>query len=189
MHVRSILLLLVSIFSEAYAQHLPTRFVKTLENPILKPDSSFVFTCPIKKEMVKWQKAEVFNPAAIVKDGKVFLLYRAEDNPKAHLGGRTSRIGLAESSDGIHFKKHPTPVLYPNNDDQKAIDYPGGCEDPRVAQTEDSLYVMAYTAWNFDKARLCIAFSKDLVHWQKKVRPLKKLITDVFLRTGLSRLQ
>ncbi|MBL0109656.1 MAG: hypothetical protein IPP42_01820 [Saprospiraceae bacterium] len=62
---------------------------------------------------VLWQKADVFNPAAIVKDHQVYILYRCEDNPDAHLGGRTSRLGLARSDDGIHFTKHPVPVLFP----------------------------------------------------------------------------
>jgi beta-1,2-mannosidase len=143
-------------------------FDKPKENPILSPDSSYKFFCPVKKEIVLWQKAEVFNPAAIVRDKKIYLLYRAEDNPKAILGGRTSRIGLAYSTDGLHFTKHPTPVLFPDSSDQIQYDYPGGCEDPRVVETEDSTYIMAYTAWNHKTARLCIAHSRDLIHWDKK---------------------
>ena len=143
-------------------------FEKPPENPILHADSSFSFIDPIMHKAVKWQKADVFNPGAIVKDNKVFLLYRCEDNPAAALGGRTSRLGLAESTDGIHFKKHPTPVLYPANDAFKQYDFPGGCEDPRIVQTADGLYVVAYTAWNYKVPRLSIALSKDLVHWQKK---------------------
>jgi predicted GH43/DUF377 family glycosyl hydrolase len=143
-------------------------FYKPKENPIVKADSSFTFIDPIKKELVKWQKADVFNPAAIVKDGKVFLLYRCEDNPAAALGGRTSRLGLAESTDGIHFKKFPEPILYPANDSFKDYDYPGGCEDPRLVQTEEGLYVVTYTSWNYKVPRLSIAFSKDLFHWEKK---------------------
>ena len=69
-------------------------FTKPAENPILKSDSTFTFYCPVKKDTVRWQKADVFNPAAIVKDNKVYVLFRAEDNPKAKLGGRTSRIGF-----------------------------------------------------------------------------------------------
>jgi len=49
-------------------------FVKTKENPIVKADPTLTFFCPVKKEIVKWQKADVLNPAAIVKDGKVYLL-------------------------------------------------------------------------------------------------------------------
>lgn len=170
---RNILLVFTVAMAVSFVNAQPidinvNKFYKPKENPILKADSSFTFIDPIKNETVKWQRADVFNPAAIVKDGKVFLLYRCEDNPAAILGGRTSRLGLAESTDGIHFKKHPEPVLYPASDDFKAYDYPGGCEDPRLAQTEDGLYVVAYTAWNTKVARLCIAFSKDLVHWEKK---------------------
>ena len=142
-------------------------FTKPAENPIVKSDTNYTFLCPMKNETVRWQKADVFNPAAIVKDGKIMLLYRSEDNPAAHLGGRTSRIGLAESTDGIHFKKFATPVLYPGKDGFEQYDAPGGCEDPRVVVTEDGTYIMAYTSWNYKTPRLSIAFSKDLVTWEK----------------------
>jgi predicted GH43/DUF377 family glycosyl hydrolase len=117
---------------------------------------------------VQWQKADVFNPAAIVKDGKIHMLFRAEDNPDARLGRRTSRIGLATSEDGLHFEIHPEPVLYPDSGSFLKYDYPGGCEDPRVVVTKEGLYVMAYTSWNQETARLSIAFSKDLINWEKK---------------------
>jgi len=142
-------------------------FDKPAENPILRADSTLVFYDSLKKENVRWQKADVFNPAAVVKDGKVFLFTRSEDNPAAILGGRTSRIGIAISEDGIHFKNHPTPVLYPDGN-FKQYDYPGGCEDPRVVETEDGKYVMAYTSWNYEVPRLSIAISTDLFHWVKK---------------------
>lgn len=151
---------------ESYNSFL--NFQKPEENPILSADSSYTFVCPIKNEPVQWQKADVFNPAAIVKDGKIHMLFRAEDNPEAILGRRTSRIGLATSEDGFNFDIHPTPVLYPDSGDFLQYDYPGGCEDPRVVVTEEGLYVMAYTSWNTDVARLSIAFSEDLISWEKK---------------------
>lgn len=157
-------------------------FYKPKENPILKADSSFTFTDPITNQLVKWQKADVFNPAAIVKDNKIFMLYRSEDNPAAAIGARTSRLGLAESEDGIHFKKFPTPVLYPDSSEYIQYDYPGGCEDPRLVQSEEGLYVVAYTAWNNKIARLSIAFSNDLIHWQKKGPAFLKAYNGKFLR-------
>ena len=156
-------------------------FYKPAENPVLKGDSTFTFIDPIKKEVVKWQKADVFNPAAIVKNNRVCMLYRSEDNPAAILGGRTSRIGLAYSDDGIHFTKYPTPVLYPDSSVFMKYDYPGGCEDPRVVQTEDSLYVLAYTSWNYKIARLSIAVSRDLIHWEKKGPAFAKAYDGKFL--------
>ncbi len=143
-------------------------FSKPEANPVLGPDSTFVFTDPVSGAEVKWQKADVFNPGAIEWNGKIYLLLRCEDNPSAYLGGRTSRIGLAYSTDGINFERHPVPVLYPDSGKFMVYDYPGGCEDPRVVQAGDSLFVMAYTSWNRKTARLSIAFSKNLYDWEKK---------------------
>jgi beta-1,2-mannosidase len=164
----AIVIIIAACNSSAPVNIAVNNFYKPAENPILQADSAFIFKDPIRNETVRWQKADVFNPAAIVKDGKVMLLYRCEDNPAAMLGGRTSRLGLAESEDGIHFKKMAEPVLFPANDPFNQYEYPGGCEDPRLVQTEDGLYVVAYTGWNNKVARLCIAFSKDLFHWEKK---------------------
>jgi beta-1,2-mannosidase len=184
MKIQAFLFLLLAIVScQTPRTLIVENFEKPKENPILKADSTFTFFEPIKKQMVKWQKADVFNPAAIVKNDTVFLLYRCEDNPAAHLGGRTSRLGLAESTDGIHFKKHQTPVLFPDNDAFQQYDYPGGCEDPRLVQTEEGLYVVAYTAWNTKIARLSIAFSRDLLHWEKKGPAFAKANDGKFLDT------
>jgi beta-1,2-mannosidase len=157
-----------------------TSFTKPKENPIIKADSTFTFVCPVKNELVKWQKADVFNPAAIIKDDKVYLLFRCEDNPAAALGGRTSRIGLAYSNDGLHFTKYPSPVLFPDSSKFMQYDYPGGCEDPRIVETEDGTYVLTYTSWNYKVARLTIAFSKDLIHWEKKGLAFEKAYNGKF---------
>jgi predicted GH43/DUF377 family glycosyl hydrolase len=143
-------------------------FNKTAVNPIMIADSSYVFNDPVSDTAVKWQKADVFNPGAVVRNDTVFVLFRAEDNPKAILGGRTSRIGLAYSTDGISFTKHPKPVLYPDNDEFSQWDQPGGIEDPRIVETPDGEYIMLYTAWNTDVARLSSATSKDLRNWIKQ---------------------
>ncbi|HEV8284811.1 MAG TPA: glycoside hydrolase family 130 protein [Chitinophagaceae bacterium] len=141
-------------------------FVKADEvNPILVPDSTTEFFCPVRKEKLKWEEKDVFNPAAIVRHDTVFLLYRAEDKIGKFAG--TSRIGLAWSIDGLHFKKHPLPVLYPDNDSTKKYEWEGGCEDPRIVEDENGIYYMTYTAYDGDKARLLIASSKDLYHWTK----------------------
>ena len=109
----------------------------------------------------------MFNPAATVKANKICVLYRAEDTTGIAIGTRTSRIGFAESADGITMKRRSTPVLYPGNDSQKEFEWTGGCEDPRVAVTEDSTFVMFYTQWNKKVPRLGVATSKDLIHWKK----------------------
>src|SRR5262245_42795976 len=84
------------------------QFVKADElNPILVPDSTTEFLCPIKKAKLKWEEKDVFNPAAVVRHDTVFLLYRAEDKIGKFAG--TSRIGLAWSIDGLHFARHSLP--------------------------------------------------------------------------------
>lgn len=136
-------------------------------NPIISPDSTTRFYCPMTKDSVSWESNDTFNPAATVYDGKVVVLYRAEDNFGEGIGKRTSRLGYAWSEDGLNFQRKSTPVFYPDKDSQSELEWPGGCEDPRVAITEDGLYVMLYTQWNRKIARLAVATSKDLQTWEK----------------------
>jgi beta-1,2-mannosidase len=96
------------------------------------------------------------------------VLYRAEDNSGAmEIGGHTSRLGMAESEDGIHFKRSGEPVFYPAEDDQKTREWPGGVEDPRIVEREDGTYVLTYTQWNRNTYSVGIASSRDLKHWTK----------------------
>jgi predicted GH43/DUF377 family glycosyl hydrolase len=114
---------------------------------------------------VKWAEKDVFNPAAVVRHDTVFLLFRAEDKIGKYAG--TSRIGLAWSTDGLHFEKYQEPVFYPENDAYKSLEWEGGCEDPRVVEDSTGTYYMTYTAYDGDKARLLVASSPDLYHWKK----------------------
>jgi len=135
-------------------------------NPVLLPVEQTKFKCPIWKKEIHWEAHDVYNPAAIVKDGKIFLIYRAEDTLKAVNG--TSRLGLAESLDGIHFKRLSHPIFYPNNDEMKNYEWKGGCEDPRIIEDSIHTYYMTYSAYDGKTARLCIATSKNLLNWTKK---------------------
>ena len=134
-------------------------------NPVLNYDLNSTFICPVRNAIVHWEEKDVFNPAAVVRHDTLFLLYRAEDSIGKYAG--TSRIGMAWSTDGLHFTKHPVPVFYPNNDEQKKLEWEGGCEDPRIVQNESGTYFMTYSAYDGDKARLMIASSTDLSHWKK----------------------
>jgi len=136
--------------------------------PLIQPDSARTFKDPMTGNTVHWMKNAAFNPAAVVKDGKIMVLFRAEDfSGIDKIGAHTSRIGLAETTDGLTMTIRPEPVFYPGHDDQKKYDWPGGCEDPRVAVTEDGTYVMLYTSWNHETPRLCVATSRDLIQWTK----------------------
>lgn len=136
-------------------------------NPIITP-SEKTFYCPLTKDTIPWENGDTFNPAATIKNDTICILYRAEDQSGQGIGQRTSRIGYAQSVNGTTIvKRADKPVLFPQNDNQTNAEWPGGCEDPRVAVTEDGTYVMLYTQWNRKQARLAVAHSKDLVHWTK----------------------
>src|SRR5210317_270760 len=125
-------------------------------NPILNPTKSISFQDPITQENVFWEERNVLNPAAIVKNDTVFLLYRAQDQ------WGTSRIGLAYSLDGYHFEKRSTPVFYPERDAYQSLEwnyrkvdgeaynekcvscYFDGVEDPRIVETSMGEYLMTY---------------------------------------------
>ena len=149
------------------------------ENPILAPSPGLSFYCPVRKEEVNWEVRNVLNPSAVVRNGKVNLIYRAQDE------NNTSRLGLATSDDGIHFEKHPVPIFYPDNDDMKSYEWPGGVEDPRIIEDSEGRYFLTYTAYDGAVARLCIASSTDLLNWVKHglVLNSKKYI-DTWSKSG-----
>jgi predicted GH43/DUF377 family glycosyl hydrolase len=121
-----------------------SRWQRFSEAPILSPRPN------------SWESAGTFNPAVVEHNGMFVMLYRAQDSQG------TSRLGYAASSDGIHFTRHPEPVLSPETDYEKD----GGVEDPRLVKIDDTYY-LTYTGYNKKDAQLCLATSHDLVHWRR----------------------
>lgn len=166
-------------------------------NPILVPSFSLKFACPLSETEVFWESRNVLNPSAILKDNKVFLFYRAQDS------SGTSRIGLAVSVDGLHFKKKPSPVIFPDDDFMKIYEwnykkflkdkdfedckdcYFDGIEDPRIVMNNEGTYVMTYTAYDGKTARLSVASSKDLTNWTKHGLAFKDdVYKDLWTKSG-----
>jgi len=153
-------------------------------NPVITPDSTSRFRSPLSDSVVAWEAYATFNPAAVVRDGKIFLVYRAEDASGAmQIGGHTSRLGLAESSDGLHFRRRGTPVLYPDTGAQRQYEWPGGVEDPRIVESDDGRYILTYTQWNRDVPRLAVATSRDLISWTKHGPAFARAFGGKYLRT------
>lgn len=115
------------------------------ETPILAPHGN------------GWESSGTFNPAVALRGDKIVMLYRAQDKHG------TSRLGYAESADGIHFTRRDEPVLTPS----EAYEKDGGVEDPRLVQFGDTYY-LTYTGYNKTDAQLCLATSTDLTHWERK---------------------
>lgn len=118
---------------------------KSGSNPILTPEPA----------STNFESNGTFNPAVVLNGDKFMMLYRAQDRHAV------STVGLAESTDGIHFKKRPEPVIVPTDPSEK-----NGVEDPRVVNIDGTFYV-TYTAWDGDHTPSCLASSKDLIHWEK----------------------
>lgn len=150
-------------------------------NPILTPGAS-TFTCPILRKTVRWDEKDVFNPAAVLHNGKVHLIFRAEDTIGKHAG--TSRLGLATSDDGLSFIREPDPVFYPDNDSLKKYEWEGGVEDPRIVKSDNGDFIMTYTAYDGTTARLLVASSKDLRRWTKHGTVLNGKHKDTWSKSG-----
>ena len=135
--------------------------------PVIEPSVQPTFWCPIARRPVRWEEQNTYNPAAVVRDGRVNLLYRADDTPRSEGWGRTCRTGLAWSQDGRTFARRPTPVLYPDDDSCQQYEWEGGCEDIHVFEDEAGEYHASYTAWNGKVDAMLMASSSDLVAWRK----------------------
>jgi predicted GH43/DUF377 family glycosyl hydrolase len=150
-------------------------------NPILRAgDGKFI--CSILKREISWEEKDVFNPAAVVRNDSVFLIYRAEDNIGKYAG--TSRLGLAVSMDGLRFIRKKEPILFPAEDEMKIYEWEGGIEDPRIVERDDGTYIMTYTAYDGRVARLCIASSDNLVRWVKHGLVLQGKHIDSWSKSG-----
>src|ERR1700728_3948062 len=73
-------------------------FDRPATTPVITPDGNRTFRDPLSQQVVHWEAAHTFNPAAVLEGNKVAVLYRAEDDTgREAIGGHTSRLGLAES--------------------------------------------------------------------------------------------
>jgi beta-1,2-mannobiose phosphorylase / 1,2-beta-oligomannan phosphorylase len=137
------------------------------QNPIMSP--------PPHSE---WEAGGTFNPTAVMDtSGRVHLLYRAVGSDGI------SRIGYASSDNGFSIDDHSSyPVFSLKNPRENIPDkykrrdpvmYPsggswGGCEDPRVVQIGDTIYMTfnAFNGWDFVRIGVVSIKAKDF--FQKK---------------------
>lgn len=140
----------------------PLTLTRHPSNPMLSP-----------RGYLDWEKEGVFNPAALLIDGTIHLLYRA-------IGGDgVSRFGYSKSDDGMTFdegleypvftfkqsrpiglvRKHYDPVLYPSGGSW------GGAEDPRATRLDGKIYVTfnAFDGWDFIRVALTMIDEKDFI--------------------------
>ena len=103
-----------------------------------------------------WEGDYIAANGAVLHDGSRFLHW--------YQGGRSPRIGLATSSDGVRWSKHPEPVLDvgPRSSwDER------GVADPYVIHLGEWYYLYYLGQDRARRQRLGVARSRDGVGWQK----------------------
>lgn len=131
-----------------------------------------------------WEKKHACNPGAVMHDGKVHLLYRAEGMCPRSPGSRfyQGRIGLAISENGYDISyRHSEPVIDWEEDDLAKWGIWGinGVEDPRISKIDDTYYIVfaiSSDCWD----RLALASTKDFKTFKKH----GLLVGDIAQRTG-----
>jgi len=134
---------------------------RSIHNPILIP-----------QRHIPWEAAATFNWSPVAFGKKTICLYRAMSEITYHEGAymHLSTIGMAESSDSIHYTKR-RQFIVPEEEWERF-----GCEDPRICKVGDKYYIF-YTAlggypFNSGNIKVGVAITKDF----KKVES-KHLVT------------
>lgn len=108
-----------------------------------------------------WEAFATFNMSPVKKGRSIYGLYRAISNKDTlRVPEQISTIGIAKSSDGLHFQDHKQ-FIQPVEKWEKF-----GCEDPRVTFFEGRYYIF-YTALSkfpfvAEGIKVAVAISNDL---------------------------
>ncbi|MEE9167094.1 MAG: glycosidase [Candidatus Neomarinimicrobiota bacterium] len=114
----------------------------------------------------EWERAAVFNAAAVYHNGLFHMVYRATDlGGDEKYGKYINSLGYASSTDLLTWHRCDKPILTNSVPGEER-----GPEDPRVVRIEN-LFYMTYVGYRGrvpDDYRICLATSKDLIHWNRK---------------------
>jgi len=142
-----------------------------------------------------WDWRGIETVSVLKKEGRYYLWYLGYPNGVPEGQGRKDAIGLATSDDGVHWEKHPQPVLSPELDweqpFQRTVEengkeitfWAGGLQEPSVIWDEaEGLFKMWYAAKFYDAFaafgrdyvgfRIGYATSKDGIRWTKHPQPV-----------------
>jgi predicted GH43/DUF377 family glycosyl hydrolase len=118
--------------------------------------------CIHSKDGAPWERGGLYKSYLLAHEGRYYLFYNAKNETK---GPWREQTGLATSSDLIHWERHPaSPVV--------RVGEAGAFDDLFVSDPvvlrAGNVWVMFYFGNSSNgHAREGIAFSEDLVHWEK----------------------
>ncbi len=129
----------------------------------------------LSKTNLGFENEGVLNPAVIIHNSEIHVLYRAVAK------GNFSTIGCCKFTLNLEFiSRSEIPILYPQYKYEKH-----GVEDPRLVLI-DGLYYLTYTAYDGTNALGALATSTDLIHFEKKGIIVPEITHDEFMRLALS---
>lgn len=109
----------------------------------------------LTKDQVPYPVSTVHNAGICKYDDQVIMLFRS------HRRNGRSIIGLARSSDGIHFEVDPDPFLTPAESGPFARYEQFGVEDVRITPIEGEGYYLTYSAYSPYGVRIHLGMTKD----------------------------
>ena len=135
---------------------------------VMPGESKKTFYDPLIKKNVRWEQ-DVYCPAFIVFNGKLYCVYRAFGDDEEW------RFGLAWSEDGLHFTRSDKPLLYAKPSDTflgalrdakgKGVSY----GDPHIMADEKGNFYLYFGFFHFGNTtndqQLAVATSRDLLDW------------------------
>lgn len=114
-----------------------------------------------------WEKGGLYKNCTIEHNGRYYLFYNAKNITE---GDWREQTGICVGDDPLHFTRLPGQPALPVS--QNGWDRLFASDPWVVHDAEKDLWVMYY--YGFDGVRACdgIAFSIDLLHWEKAPEPL-----------------
>jgi predicted GH43/DUF377 family glycosyl hydrolase len=119
-----------------------------------------------------WERGGLYKAWLMEHDGVYYIFYNAKDKDE---WGWVEQTGVATSTDLLHWRRYggnPVLAVTPGAWDSKF------CSDPQVLyDSREKRWVMFYYGYDDAHAQDGVAFSDDLLHWQKHPEPILKVGT------------
>lgn len=112
-------------------------------------------------DAAEWEKGGLYKSCIVEHDGTFHMFYNAKTDDSPWI----EQIGLATSTDLIQWKRHEAnPLIRVGEKDAFDDRF---CSDPCVFRAGEVWVMFFYTLSSDGKARDSVAFSRDLVRWEK----------------------
>ncbi|KAL7430734.1 hypothetical protein ACHAXM_002333 [Skeletonema potamos] len=118
-------------------------------------------------EVKDWEKHSIYQPWLVEQDGMYYNFYNAKQMPEW-----IEQIGIAKSQCLLEWERHDdNPIICVGNDGYDTQ----FCSDAKVFWDDiEKHWVMFFYGVGLGGAHIMIAFSRDLIHWERDTTPLYK---------------